>query len=254
MKPYTVFAKFYDTIMEGIPYYEWADYLEGLFPIYGAKGKRILDLACGTGSVSRIFASRGYQVIGLDRSSAMLSMAEKKRRDEGNPLYVLGDLRSFSLEKQVNIAISTHDSLNYILNEEDLFSVFSSVYMALYPKGLFIFDVNTIEGLKRMGSETHLKEGPGFYCFWKDTFHEANHLWQVDLTFFVKKGDGTYYKEKETHLERAYPLSLMQRLLERAGFFVAAVYRSYSLDKAAEGDGAYRYVFVCVKGEEDDNY
>lgn len=250
MKPYTVFAQFYDTIMEEVPYHDWVDYLEKLFTIYGVQGKRVLDLACGTGSLSCILASRGYQVIGLDLSSTMLSMARKKGRGEENPRYVQGDMRDFSLEENVHMVISTHDSLNYMHSEEDLFSVFSSVYRALYPKGLFIFDVNTIDGLKRMGSGTRLKEGDGFYCFWVDTYNHETCQWQIHLTFFIRQDNGTYDKEEETHLETAYSLTSFNRLLEKAGFTICDVYREYTLKKAREGDGSYRYVFVCMKGGE----
>lgn len=248
MKPYTILALFYDKIMEGIPYEDWVEYLEELFSIHKVKGDKILDLACGTGSLASILAERGYQVIGLDLSLEMLELAQKKRHLKENPTYLKGDMRRFTLDSKVDMVISTHDSINYIHSEKDLSSVFSSVYRALHPQGFFLFDMNSIAGLKRMNSHTSLYEGEGFYCFWRDSYLDDPPLWRIQLSFFMEQEDGTYYKEEEIHEERAYPLETLIRILEEVGFIIKAVYQGYTFREVKEGDDPYRYFFVCERG------
>lgn len=249
MKAYTTFARFYDSIMEGINYQDWASYLERLFQLHNSPGKEVLDLACGTGSLTCILAKRGYQALGLDLSPVMIEKAREKARGLKNISFTEGDMRSFSLEKKFDLIICLYDSLNYMLEEEDLSLVFSSCYQSLYQGGLFIFDVNTRDRFRRVKPGTCLYEGDGFYCFWKDNLYLEPLLWQVDLTFFVRQEDGTYVKEEETHLERAYSRDLLSSLLQKAGFQVLAIYRDYTLQKVEEYETASRYFFVARKDE-----
>lgn len=252
-KPYTVFAHYYDAIMEGISYGDWVCYLEKLLQRHQAPGRRILDLACGTGSVSLILAQRGYHVVGLDLSWAMIEEARKKERGDLDLTFRTGDMRHFHLEERVDTIISLYDAVNYMLEEEDLYRVFTSCYGALNPDGLYIFDVNTRHRLRQVDPGTCLYEGDGFFCFWKDIIYPEPLIWQVDLTFFVEQGDGTYCKYQEIHRERAYSRDVLSRILQDVGFTLLSIYGDYTLCPVQEEGPISRYFFVGRKGEEHGN-
>ncbi|MDD2981692.1 MAG: class I SAM-dependent methyltransferase, partial [Hespellia sp.] len=144
MDAYTSFASVYDTFMDNVPYEEWSEYLEGFLREYGIKDGLLLDLGCGTGTMTEIFAARGYDMIGVDNSGEMLQIAMEKREKSGHDiLYLLQDMREFELYGTVRAIYSVCDSLNYIAEEEDLEQVFRWVNNYLDPAGVFIFDFNT---------------------------------------------------------------------------------------------------------------
>ena len=145
MDAYTSFAAVYDTFMDNIPYEEWAEYLISLLKEYGIEDGLVLDLGCGTGNMTEILASAGYDMIGVDNSEEMLDIAMEKREKSGQDiLYLLQDMRGFELYGTVKAIVSICDSINYITEKEDLTDVFRLVNNYLDPKGIFIFDFNTV--------------------------------------------------------------------------------------------------------------
>ena len=145
MDAYTSFASVYDTFMDNIPYEEWADYLIGLLKEYGIADGLVADLGCGTGNMTELLADAGYDMIGIDNAEEMLEIAMEKRAESGHDiLYLLQDMREFELYGTVKAIVSICDSVNYITDEEDLLEVFRLVNNYLDPKGIFIFDFNTV--------------------------------------------------------------------------------------------------------------
>ena len=145
MEAYTSFASVYDTFMDNVPYGEWGRYIQGMLCKYGVKDGIVLDLGCGTGTMTEILAGYGYDMIGVDNSCDMLEIAEEKKEKSGHDiLYLMQDMREFELYGTVRAVVSVCDSVNYILEEEDLLEVFSLVNNYLDPGGMFIFDMNTL--------------------------------------------------------------------------------------------------------------
>ena len=142
MEAYSDFASVYDTFMDETPYEEWADFLHGLLTEDGIEEGLVLDLGCGTGSLTRLLAGKGYDMIGVDYSPQMLQIAMDKEEDS-SILYLLQDMREFELYGTVAAVVSVCDSVNYITEPEDLRDVFKLVNNYLDPNGLFIFDFNT---------------------------------------------------------------------------------------------------------------
>ena len=143
MDAYTSFASVYDTFMDNIPYKEWAEYLVGLLKEYGIHDGLVLDLGCGTGNMTELLATSGYDMIGIDNAEDMLEIAMEKRAKSGHDiLYLLQDMREFELYGTVKAIVSICDSINYITEEEDLLEVFRLVNNYLDPKGIFVFDFN----------------------------------------------------------------------------------------------------------------
>ncbi len=252
MKPYSVFAHFYDRIMEGVSYQSWLDYIEDILERMKVRPHRVLDLACGTGNLSLLMADRGYQVIGIDLSAEMLKEAEKKVADRQNIKFQQGDMRSFSLSTPVELVVSFYDAINYILREEELNRVFAAVNRALKPGGIFIFDVNSRERIRNIKEDLCLYEEDDYLCFWRDCLRQDPLIWQVDLTFLIKQEDGSYLRADERHLERAYAREVLERILREEGFRCHHVYRDYSLEEAEEG--AHRLFFVAEKKEDKDGF
>ena len=144
MQAYTGFAVVYDTFMDNIPYEEWCEYLTGLLKEQGVAGGLLLDLGCGTGSLTELLADAGYDMIGVDNSEEMLELAlEKKEKSGKDILYLCQDMREFELYGTVAAVVSICDCMNYILEPEDLTEVFRLVNNYLDPGGVFIFDMNT---------------------------------------------------------------------------------------------------------------
>lgn len=144
MSSYENFARVYDLFMDNIPYEEWCGYLTGLLQEYGVTEGLVLELGCGTGNMTRLLANRGYDMIGVDNAPDMLEIAMEKRQAEGQDiLYLFQDMREFELYGTVKAVVSLCDSMNYILEEEELLQVFRLVNNYLDPGGVFIFDLNT---------------------------------------------------------------------------------------------------------------
>ena len=144
MRAYTGFAAVYDTFMDNIPYEEWCEYLTGLLKEQGVTEGLLLDLGCGTGSLTELLADAGYDMIGVDNSEEMLELALEKKEQSGKDiLYLCQDMREFELYGTVAAVVSICDCINYILEPEDLTEVFRLVNNYLDPGGVFIFDMNT---------------------------------------------------------------------------------------------------------------
>lgn len=140
MDAYSSFASVYDQFMDNVPYEEWAEYLTGLLGEYQVHDGLVLDLGCGTGSLTEILAKKGYDMIGIDNSEDMLQIAMEKRADSGlDILYLLQDMREFELYGTVAAVVSICDSMNYLTDYEDLVQTLKLVNNYLDPQGCFYF-------------------------------------------------------------------------------------------------------------------
>lgn len=261
MEAYTDFAGVYDTFMDETPYEEWCEFLVGLLKQYGTETdgceqaqdeklqkekfpdeklrqerNSILDLGCGTGTLTGLLAAKGYDMIGIDNSPEMLRIAMEKREQYGlDILYLLQDMREFELYGTVGAVISVCDSLNYLLDEKDLAETFRLVNNYLYPGGLFIFDFNTVYKYEVVIGDTTIAENREDCSFiWENYYHSEEEINEYDLTIFVKddsvaqkaeENDGACFRRFcENHYQRGYRLEQMKRLVEEAGMeFIEAI-------------------------------
>ena len=232
---YEDFAKVYDEFMTVIPYTDWADYAEKLFEVHGVKPELVLDLCCGTGSLTLEMAQRGYDMIGVDGSVEMLDVAREKTLEAGKQdeiLYLNQDMREFELYGTVQAILCTCDSLNYLLDEEDLLTVFHLAENYLEPGGLFLFDLNTEYKYKTLlGDNTFADCSEDAAFIWQNYYYEDEKVNEYELTLFLKNDKGTYDRSEETHLQKAFEPGKVIELLEKAHFKVEAVYDAFSLEK-----------------------
>lgn len=188
MEAYTSFARVYDTFMDNVPYKEWADYLGKILKEYGIDDGLVLDLGCGTGSMTEMLASSGYDMIGVDNAEEMLEIAMEKKVESGHDiLYLLQDMREFELYGTVRAVISACDSVNYITDDEDLTEVFRLVNNYLDPEGLFVFDFNTEYKYREiLGEQTIAEDREECSFIWDNYYDEDERINEYELTLFVR--------------------------------------------------------------------
>lgn len=232
MEAYTGFAEVYDIFMDNVPYQEWSRYLRSLFLDYGIEDGLMLELGCGTGSMTECMAEYGYDMIGVDNSGEMLELAVRKKESSGHDiLYLQQDMREFELYGTVRGVFSVCDSLNYILEEAELLAVFRLVNNYLDSGGIFLFDFNTEYKYREILGEQIIAENREDGSFiWDNYYDEEEKINEYDLTLFIKKNASAelYRKYEETHFQKAYTLEEMKELLMQSGLIFTAAYDAYT--------------------------
>ncbi len=289
MDAYTDFAEVYDELMDDTPYEAWCEFLMGIFKKYGvdevSKGEKrteddmsvtntnlrqerntILDLGCGTGTLTELLAHRGYDMIGVDNAQEMLQAAIKKRERSGlDILYLLQDMRELELYGTVGTVVSVCDSLNYLLEEEDIVQTFERVNNYLYPQGIFVFDFNTVyKYAVQIGDATIAENREDCSFIWENYYHEEQEINEYDLTVFVaerRKGAGAdegaegqtafgeaqrFRRFQEVHYQRGYRLDQMKALLLQAGLDFLEAFDADTHGAVTEESG--RIYVVARKG------
>ena len=233
---YSAIASVYDEINSEIDYPAWADFFERCFDKYlDKKPELILDLACGTGSMTFELQKRGYDMIGADLSEDMLSEAYEKAYDNGiqNVLFLRQDMKSFELYGTVGAICCCLDSINYLTKDGDLERCFSCVHNYLDPDGLFIFDVNTPYKFENVYASNHYifesrdSQGNDAYCGWQNDYDEQTKLCSFILTVFTEDGEGRYTKAEEEQTERCYTRPEIESALINNGFEIIGFFSDY---------------------------
>lgn len=243
-KSYGRFALFYDSLMQA-DYDKIIKRIDGLvMENYGKRGI-LLDLACGTGTLCEGMAKLGYDVIGVDISQEMLSVALDKKYDSRLPIqYLCQDMRNIDMFGTIDTTICTLDSLNHLGCREDILKTFEKVSLFCEPGGMFIFDVNTEYKHKNvLGDNTFVFESDDVYCVWQNFLNEDNSV-DIQLDLF-EKDEGAYYRETESFSEMSVPLEEISRMLEKCGFEVLGIYDGY--DDREVSNTSERAVFAAKK-------
>ena len=232
MDSYQDFAYVYDEFMDATPYDEWSIRIDKLIRKYGVSSASrnaedtleseknlVVDLGCGTGTLTEILYEKGYDMIGVDNSDSMLSVAMEKKSASGSEiLYLLQDMRELELYSTVGTVISVCDSINYILDEEELLEVFNRVNNYLYPGGIFIFDFNTDYKYGQVIGDTTIAENREDCSFiWENYYDEETSINEYEVTIFVKEEDDLFRKFTETHFQKGYTAEKIGELVEKAG-------------------------------------
>lgn len=248
---YKSFAQVYDLFMNNVPYEEWCRYLTELLEEYGILEGLLLELGCGTGSMTELLSQKGYDMIGVDNSEDMLEIAMDKRVDSGHDiLYLLQDMREFELYGTVRAVISICDSMNYILEEEDLLQVFRLVNNYLDPGGYFIFDLNTIYKYERIGESTIAENLEEASFIWDNFYDAKTQINEYELAIFIPEGEeGLYRKYEEFHEQRGYDPEVIRCLLEEAGMQFVAAYDAFTRNPVRP-DSERIYVIARESGKQ----
>lgn len=241
-------SPFYDTLMAGVPYRFWSDYLGKLWKKHGTQPKSVLDLACGTGTMSRLLATRGYAVTGSDLSAGMLEVA--RRKSAGTDLaidFFLQDAAELDLgDLRFDAVICLFDSLNYILDPERIQSAFARVLAHLNPGGTFLFDVNTEYALAEgMFNQSCTRRDEPLHYRWRSRYDPLKRLCTVTMRFEYDPGTGAERQIfHEVHRQRAYSKEELADWLRAAGFAEVTVYDAYSTDPPKKRSDRLFYLAV----------
>lgn len=229
---YKNFAAIYDILMQDVPYNEWVLYIRKIMDKFSYIPKTILDLGCGTGTITQFLAQKGYDTIGIDISEDMLLVAKSKAKKLNlDILYLCQDITSFELYGTVDCIISLCDTLNYITNELDLLKVFKLVNNYLEPNGLFIFDLNTRYKFKEVMADNVFAETYDNCAYiWDNYYYENKKINEYMLTIFIKEGL-QYSRYEEIHYEKAYSIKTIRDLLTESGLKLEAVYDDNSFNR-----------------------
>ena len=248
MASYGDFAYYYDMLTENVDYDERCEYICGLLAENGISEGILLDLACGTGTLSLLLSEKGYDVIGVDGSEEMLTQAQEKKMESGaDIIFLCQKMQELDLFGTINAAVSTLDSINHVTDENTVKEIFRRVSLFMEDGGIFVFDVNTLYKHKEiLGDNTFIYDLDEVYCVWQNSTDE-NLLTTISLDLFEKDGEDeeTYYRYSEEFSERAYELEDIKSWLEEYKFEVTAVYEEMTRNNVS--DKTQRAVFVAKK-------
>ena len=243
---YDDFSRFYDLLTDNVEYEKRADYFCRLLSMCGINEGILLDLGCGTGSMSLAMAERGFDVIGVDSSVGMLNAAQQKMFASGKQMLLLNQsMEEIDLYGTVDCAICVLDGINHLNSENAVKAAFQKVSLFMNKGGAFAFDVNTLYKHKFvLADNAFVYEPEGVYCVWQNSFNETDGSVDISLDFFEEE-DGVYYRSGESFTEKAYDLNDIKAWLEESGFEVIGIYDDLTLD--AVKDNSERAVFLAKK-------
>lgn len=248
MNAYTGFAAIYDEFMDNVPYDDVADYLEGILESYGIPKGLLLELGCGTGQMCERMSRKGYDMIGVDSSADMLSIANET--NTGAILYLLQDMREFELYGTVGAAFAVTDTMNYITSSEDFLEVLRLVNNYLDPGGIFVFDMKTDYFFREVLQDSTFAENrEDASIIWENTYDPERKLNEYALTIFAKEGNGLFRKEEEFHYQRAYDTEEIKELVKKAGLIFVDAFTAYTKNPASECQDERIYFIVKECGK-----
>ncbi|MDD3238877.1 MAG: class I SAM-dependent methyltransferase [Lachnospira sp.] len=246
MEAYTGFAYVYDEYMDNIPYEEWTTYLLELMKENQlAAPADIVELGCGTGTVTQILDRAGYNCVGIDLSAEMLSVAmDKMYESEQQIMYVQQDMRDFELPYETDGMVSIGDSMNYITTSDDLKQVLECVNQGLKSGGVFIFDLKTIHFFRDvLGDNTFAENRDNSAFIWDNFYDEDNRNNEYDLAVFIEnEDDGTFERYEENHYQHGLTLEEVSEAVEAAGLKIRQVYDAFTHDAPKEESERLYYI------------
>lgn len=233
MNSYTAFSDIYDSLMkQDVNYSEIADYIENIFSIHGKNPDMIVDLACGTGNLTIPLAERGYDMIGIDKSADMLSIAREKLGGRNDILFLNQDMTKLDLYGTADAFLCMIDGINYCLNPNAVFNMLKKIKTCfLNDGGIVIFDISSEYKLSTViGNNTFIHNEEDIFYSWENRYFEKLKLSDMYLNFFVKE-KGSYKRFCERHLQKAYSIDVIKEMLKKAGFGKITTYADFTFNK-----------------------
>ena len=246
MSMYSAMARHYDALTADVPYEGFVNFFEKIFEKHHYKPNLVLDLACGTGTITKLMAERGYDMIGADYSVEMLMQAQAKCAEMWNPpTFIRQSMTGLDLYGTVDAVVSCLDSINYLDKPAALAEAFRRVSLFLNPGGLFIFDLNSEYKLEHLGGNSFVRETDDVFCVWQAAWDPKSRVAEYYIDLFEEDEEGAYYRSMEEHRERAYSVEEIRKALEDVGMELVKTYGELKLRAPAEDE--QRIFFVARK-------
>ena len=219
MNNYSILAKYYDKFSQNDCDYEsWSQYLCAVAKKFGVK--TVADIACGTGKMTKILASCGYSVVGVDQSAEMLAEASQKCR----AVFIQQDMKKLALTRPVDMAVIVNDGINYLRTEE-LAPFFQNLAANLRCGAPIVFDVSTPYKLQNvLGNNVFFVDEENATLLWSNEAHADRTV--LSLTLFEKRGE-RYERFDEQHTQYAHTESQLKQALAEAGFELQEITAEY---------------------------
>ena len=249
MSAYEGLARYYDGLTTDVDYEKWLNWYESWFAVSKVPVKLVLDLACGTGTLTCMLAQRGYSMLGTDLSGEMLFQAMEKAQELTceKPMFLQQAMDELDLFGTIDACVSSLDSINYVTEEETLQEAFRRVHTFLMPGGYFLFDVIAPEWLKKLDGELFVDENEDVFCVWRGSYDPNTQVLTYGMDLFEREEGDCWYREQEEHQERAWSREQLEKMLGAAGFVDIQCFGN--LERRAAGEADRRLCFVCVNGE-----
>ena len=235
MIPYMALAGYYDELTDDVSYGSFADFYEKVFAMYGLRPETVIDLACGTGSMTLELARRGYDLIAVDRSPEMLSQAmEKLGGCSPMPLLVCQDLEGLDLYGTSDAAVCTLDGMNYIPGDR-LTTVFGRIRLFLNPGGLLVFDCLSEKALRAMDGQIFLDEKDDVFCVWRAGYDDSERACSYFVDLFERDGS-VWRRDSEEHVEYVHEADELKDALTACGYCDIRFFADRKEEDPSEGD------------------
>lgn len=239
---YSSLAEVYDKLTTNVEYEKRAEYIQSLLEKHGANGGILLDLACGTGTLSKELAKYGYDMILCDLSAEMLAFAREKLP---HSLILCQSMTELDLYGTINHAVCSLDSINHLLKPCDVKAAFSCVSLFMEKGGVFVFDVNTIYKHENiLGNNSFVFEKDGVFCVWQNAYKRKSRTVDINIDIFTEK-ENKYTRLRESFSERAYSIEDITKWLNETGFDVVGLYDD--LKESEPTDTSERVYLAAVK-------
>ena len=249
MIAYSGIASRYDALTGDVDYNAYCAFYQNQFRNAGTEISSVLDLGCGTGTLTILLAKNGFDMVGVDAQPEMLSEAANKIAREGlggRVLLLNQRMEELDLYGTVDAAVSSLDCLNY-LRPDLLPEVFRRLHLFIRPKGMLLFDIISPEGLRQTDGQIYCDEQDDVFCIWRSTFDEEEQCCRYLLDCFSRGRGGRYDRTTEEHMEYVHEPQQLQRLLEEAGFTDLHILSGDRID--AVGKDGRRLFVTARRGE-----
>ena len=249
MSAYEALAGVYDALTGDVGYEKRADYIEKLFLKSRVPVHTVLDLACGTGSMTALLTERGYELIAVDESPDMLAAAREKASDLTGepPVFLNQSMEALDLYGTVDAAICCLDSLNYLAGPREVQKTFQRLHLFISPGGLLVFDINSAAMLRDLDGQVFLDEQEDVYCVWRPEFEKRSRVCTYWIDIFTRRTDGAWERSVEQHRQKAYEVEELRAWLLEAGFTHIRTYGDCRMSAPREGEN--RIYFSAIRGK-----
>ena len=249
MSAYEALAGVYDALTGDVGYEKRADYIEKLFLKSRVPVHTVLDLACGTGSMTALLTERGYELIAVDESPDMLAAAREKASDLTGepPVFLNQSMEALDLYGTVDAAICCLDSLNYLAGPREVQKTFQRLHLFISPGGLLVFDINSAAMLRDLDGQVFLDEKEDVYCVWRPEFEKRSRVCTYWMDIFTRRTDGAWERSVEQHRQKAYEVEELRAWLLEAGFTHIRTYGDCRMSAPREGEN--RIYFSAIRGK-----
>jgi len=249
MSAYEALAGVYDSLTGDVCYEKRADYIEKLFQRSRIPVHTVLDLACGTGTMTAILTERGYEMIAVDGSPEMLAEAREKTAgiDGEMPVFLNQDMPELDLYGTVDAAICCLDSINYLTRPRDVQRTFQRLHLFIAPGGLLVFDINSAEKLRALDGQVFLDENEDVYCVWRTEFEKRSKICNYWMDIFTRRENDSWERSFEEHRQRAYEVEELRQWLMEAGFTHIRTFGDCRMSSPRAGE--QRIYFAAIRGK-----